>query len=107
MPYLSELERGLKEASSEILAAAARALGLSMADVLARAHETLARAELARTGPTVPRQLTSSRSLSSGLALGASGPDPDAEQTVTSVGDLAGRHTDASAITPAVVSLAA
>ncbi|MEN8653617.1 helix-turn-helix transcriptional regulator [Streptomyces sp. 21So2-11] len=34
MPYLSELERGHKEASSEILAAAARALGLSLADLL-------------------------------------------------------------------------
>ncbi|MFE0105502.1 helix-turn-helix domain-containing protein [Streptomyces sp. NPDC059009] len=34
MPYLSEVERGLKEASSEVLAAAAQALGLSLADLL-------------------------------------------------------------------------
>jgi hypothetical protein len=30
MPYLSELERGRKEASSEVLAAAAKALGLNL-----------------------------------------------------------------------------
>ncbi len=35
LAYLSEVERGRKEASSEVLAAAARALGLTLADVLA------------------------------------------------------------------------
>lgn len=44
MPYLSEIERGRKEASSEVLAAAAHALGLGLADLL-----TLARDELARS----------------------------------------------------------
>ncbi|MGA5407558.1 helix-turn-helix domain-containing protein [Streptomyces lavendulocolor] len=43
MPYLSELERGRKEASSEVLAAAARALGLGLADLLARAQADLVR----------------------------------------------------------------
>nr|WP_242705223.1 helix-turn-helix domain-containing protein [Streptomyces griseocarneus] len=43
MPYLSEVERGLKEASSEVLAAAAAALGLSLAELLA-----LVQAELIR-----------------------------------------------------------
>ncbi|MER8155650.1 helix-turn-helix transcriptional regulator [Streptomyces sp. NPDC094472] len=43
MPYLSELERGRKEASSEVLAAAARALGLSLADLLAMAQGELIR----------------------------------------------------------------
>nr|WP_207930458.1 helix-turn-helix transcriptional regulator [Streptomyces hainanensis] len=42
MPYLSELERGRKEASSEVLAAVARALGLSLAELLVRAHGRLA-----------------------------------------------------------------
>jgi transcriptional regulator with XRE-family HTH domain len=42
MPYLSELERGRKEASSEVLAAAAHALGLGLADLLALAHGRLA-----------------------------------------------------------------
>ncbi|WP_049572679.1 helix-turn-helix domain-containing protein [Streptomyces sp. SBT349] len=43
MPYLSELERGRKEASSEVLAAAAHALGLGLADLLALVHRDLAR----------------------------------------------------------------
>ncbi|MEU9040578.1 MULTISPECIES: helix-turn-helix transcriptional regulator [unclassified Kitasatospora] len=43
VPYLSELERGRKEASSEVLAAAARALGLGLADLLSLAQDELAR----------------------------------------------------------------
>ena len=43
MPYLSEVERGRKEASSEVLAAAARALGLSLGDLLTRAQGELTR----------------------------------------------------------------
>ena len=49
MPYLSELERGRKEASSEVLAAAARALGLGLGDLLGLAQGELARLERART----------------------------------------------------------
>lgn len=49
MPYLSEIERGRKEASSEVLAAAAHALGLSLADLLALAQDELAR--LTQPGP--------------------------------------------------------
>ena len=39
--YLSELERGLKEPSSEVLAALARALRLSVADLASRATSRL------------------------------------------------------------------
>ena len=39
--YLSELERGLKEPSSEVLAAIAGALRLSVADLTSRAVERL------------------------------------------------------------------
>jgi transcriptional regulator with XRE-family HTH domain len=50
MPYLSEVERGRKEASSEVLAAAAHALGLGLSDVLTRVQSELARpARVART----------------------------------------------------------
>ncbi|PVC99264.1 transcriptional regulator [Streptomyces sp. CS014] len=49
MAYLSEVERGRKEASSEVLAAAAQALGLSLADVLALAGERLVSLAAART----------------------------------------------------------
>ncbi|MFJ9691671.1 helix-turn-helix domain-containing protein [Kitasatospora sp. NPDC101183] len=43
MPYLSELERGRKEASSEVLAAAAQALGLGLGDLLSLASRELTR----------------------------------------------------------------
>ncbi len=43
VPYLSEIERGRKEASSEVLAAAAQALGLGLGDLLALAHGRLVR----------------------------------------------------------------
>lgn len=41
MPYLSEVERGRKEASSEVLAAAAHALGLGLGDLLMRVQREL------------------------------------------------------------------
>jgi transcriptional regulator with XRE-family HTH domain len=56
MPYLSEVERGRKEASSEVLAAAAHALGLSLGDLLTRAHGELT--------CTTSRQTTRSRGAS-------------------------------------------
>ncbi len=43
IPYLSEVERGRKEASSEVLAAAAHALGLSLGDLLSRTQGELTR----------------------------------------------------------------
>ncbi|GAA1464774.1 helix-turn-helix domain-containing protein [Nocardiopsis exhalans] len=45
LPYLSEVERGLKEASSEVLAAIYRSLGLSIVDVLGELYQ---RTHLAR-----------------------------------------------------------
>ncbi|GGF99920.1 hypothetical protein GCM10007304_12300 [Rhodococcoides trifolii] len=41
--YLSELERGRKDASSEILAAVVGALGTSMAEIAGQAHQDLSR----------------------------------------------------------------
>ncbi len=43
--YLSELERGRKEVSSELLASVCRALGVSVADVLIEAAGTMALAD--------------------------------------------------------------
>ncbi|KYK13980.1 MULTISPECIES: helix-turn-helix domain-containing protein [Streptomyces] len=51
MPYLSEVERGRKEASSEVLAAAAGALGLGLGDLLARAQGELVRLAARHAGP--------------------------------------------------------
>lgn len=75
MPYLSELERGRKEASSEVLAAAARALGLGLSDVLSLAQDELAeyarsRAARAARGP-VGRGRPSAPARHDGLCLAA------------------------------------
>lgn len=43
LPYLSEVERGTKEASSEVLAAICRALGLPLPDLLDEARKELLR----------------------------------------------------------------
>lgn len=58
MPYLSEVERGRKEASSEVLAAAAQALGLGLGDLLARAQGELVRV----TGLRAPARRGANRS---------------------------------------------
>ena len=47
MPYLSEVERGRKEASSEILAGICRALGLSLPELLEEVRSELLRASAA------------------------------------------------------------
>lgn len=41
LPYLSEVERGVKEVSSDVLASICDALGLPLADVLERSVERL------------------------------------------------------------------
>ncbi|MGW3892658.1 helix-turn-helix domain-containing protein [Micromonospora chokoriensis] len=53
VPYLSEVERGRKEASSEVLAAICRALGISLADLLGEARDDMRRVE--PRIPTAPR----------------------------------------------------
>ncbi|GHC30310.1 transcriptional regulator [Streptomyces anthocyanicus] len=61
MPYLSEVERGRKEASSEVLAAAAGALGLGLGDLLARAQGELIRLTSRHTGPGAGRGASGAR----------------------------------------------
>ncbi|POX58943.1 transcriptional regulator [Streptomyces sp. Ru62] len=51
LPYLSEVERGRKEASSEVLAAAAHALGLDLGDLLSLVHGELTRRTAERHRP--------------------------------------------------------
>ncbi|MFB8762864.1 helix-turn-helix domain-containing protein [Nocardiopsis alba] len=50
LPYLSEIERGRKEASSEVLAAVYRSLGLSITDVLGELYRRTALAHFERVG---------------------------------------------------------
>ncbi|GAA1832533.1 hypothetical protein GCM10009682_58730 [Luedemannella flava] len=55
MPYLSELERGRKEASSEVLAAVCDALGVELGDVLTEVGRDLVgnRAAVLRLAPGI------------------------------------------------------
>jgi transcriptional regulator with XRE-family HTH domain len=53
MPYLSEVERGRKEASSEVLAAVCDALGIDLADLLAEVGRDL----LDDRAPVVPLRM--------------------------------------------------
>ncbi|MEU6393995.1 helix-turn-helix transcriptional regulator [Streptomyces sp. NPDC046939] len=75
MAYLSEVERGRKEASSEMLAAAAGALGLGLADVLALAQGELARAARRRR-PVSVVAVTSLGSTAPAAARGQGGRGP-------------------------------
>jgi len=52
--YLSEVERGQKEASSELLASICRALGVRLSDVLRDVSETLSAVEPQPTPVGVP-----------------------------------------------------
>ncbi|MFF4522872.1 helix-turn-helix domain-containing protein [Streptomyces bluensis] len=72
MPYLSELERGRKEASSEVLAAAAHALGLGLGDLLSLAHGELTRRTRTTRATTATRATpTTTTSPYNGLCLAA------------------------------------
>ncbi|CAL9618685.1 hypothetical protein SUDANB32_05789 [Streptomyces sp. enrichment culture] len=66
MPYLSEVERGRKEASSEVLAAAAGALGLGLGDLLVRTHAELVRVTSRRSA--VPARSVRNGSVRNGSA---------------------------------------
>jgi len=61
--YLSEVERGRKEASSEVLVAICGALGMRLVDLVGAAH-----AELAQAEGRVVVDLTAARGTSLGLA---------------------------------------
>jgi len=64
MPYLSELERGRKEASSEVLAAICDALRIELSDVLTEVGRALIE-DRARRAPVVRLEVIRSRRASS------------------------------------------
>ncbi|MEV8035556.1 helix-turn-helix transcriptional regulator [Streptomyces sp. NPDC086182] len=71
MPYLSEVERGRKEASSEVLAAAARALGLGLAELLFLAQRELPRHTRAESHRSRSTPASTSASRYDGMCLAA------------------------------------
>jgi transcriptional regulator with XRE-family HTH domain len=98
MPYLSELERGRKEASSEILAALCDALGIELSDLLAAVGRDLG--YRSSQLPAVVR-LDSIRDQDAGrasdpraAAAGQGGVAGDSEAVVRSIGRGMARPTD-------------
>jgi DNA-binding XRE family transcriptional regulator len=74
MPYLSEIERGRKEASSEIIAGICRALGIGLPDLLEQV-----RLELLRSNPAVvPPRCTAGAA--GGSAVSRSAPGREARR---------------------------
>ncbi|MER7417654.1 helix-turn-helix transcriptional regulator [Micromonospora peucetia] len=81
VPYLSEVERGRKEASSEVLAAICRALGIRLSDLLEEARDDLRRVE-----PRIPAAPRASLSRLERVEAGR----PDAATPAVRVGPRAG-----------------
>lgn len=100
MPYLSEIERGRKEASSEILAAAARALGLGLADLLGLAQADLARfASARRAGASDP--MRQHQEAGAGQAGPAAADDPAGDDEMAApTGPLGTRQAEALSARP-------
>jgi transcriptional regulator with XRE-family HTH domain len=76
LPYLSEVERGTKEASSEVLAAICRALGLPMPDLLDEVRKEMLRHTVPASRMDAPR--TASR-------MGSPMAPRTASRTITSL----------------------
>lgn len=96
--YLSEVERGRKEASSEVLAAVCRALGLRLVDLIGTAHAQLALAEgrvvVDLTAPAPGERVTAAagRELAGVTTLTARGPvRPEDAPVLTSITSLTAR----------------
>lgn len=69
--YLSEVERGQKEASSELLAAICKALGIPMALLLREVSDRIAVAEGLLVPDTVPDELVRERDRRAGVTASA------------------------------------
>lgn len=83
MPYLSELERGRKEASSEILAALCGALGIELSELLGAVRRELMperdrEAVVIRLGPASSAGASSADPTVAGPVSPAPGPAPSA-----------------------------
>ncbi|MGK5738149.1 helix-turn-helix domain-containing protein [Micromonospora sp. URMC 103] len=127
VPYLSEVERGRKEASSEVLAAICRALGIHLSELLEEARDDLRRVEPAvpasprsgsttlapvpaprpqagpslRLGPRTPRGMLHGGPGGSAptLRVGGATPAPAGRRGPRTAGLLACRHARARRLT--------
>ncbi|WP_189333838.1 helix-turn-helix domain-containing protein [Actinoplanes ianthinogenes] len=83
LPYLSEVERGTKEVSSEILAAICRALGLPMTDLLDLVRQEMMRQPLRPAGRYT---LATADSRQSATTDGRQSATADSRQSATADG---------------------
>jgi transcriptional regulator with XRE-family HTH domain len=108
--YLSEVERGQKEASSELLASICDALDVELADLLAEVSQELRGAEAAPTVRSVPAVAVPAGGPAAGAEPAA---QPAAEETVAPAAEPAlalvgaGQQAARSAVRRGAVSLAA
>lgn len=107
VPYLSEVERGRKEASSEVLEAICRALGIRLSDLLEEARDDLRRLE-PRTPlapPRVPTGRYSGRCAVARSTRGAAAGWARGAVTGTARGTTAGAMTGTARCTATTVAL--
>jgi transcriptional regulator with XRE-family HTH domain len=80
--YLSEVERGQKEASSELLASICDALDVKLSDLLSEVSETMRRSERAAEVARMPGRVTipapARRPVPAGVGGGSGRPAPEA-----------------------------
>ncbi|GAA5181711.1 hypothetical protein GCM10023322_17020 [Rugosimonospora acidiphila] len=91
--YLSEIERGQKEASSELLAAVCDALGARLSELLREVSSTVASSERGETAAPTPEQ----RAVASAPERSAEVPEGQASEPVALVGASEGRQGSDSA----------
>jgi len=87
--YLSEVERGRKEASSEVLAAVCAALGIRLVDLVAESHAALAATVEQQADPRRGRVLRSVRDSADARPGLSSSPLPVRSATTTGTVTLA------------------
>jgi DNA-binding Xre family transcriptional regulator len=79
--YLSEVERGQKEASSELLASICEALGVKLSDLLSEVSETMRRSERAAEVARMPARVTIPAPVRRAVPAGVGvGPAPSADR---------------------------
>jgi transcriptional regulator with XRE-family HTH domain len=102
--YLSEVERGRKEPSSELLAAICEALDIALSDLLAEAAEAIAAEAVAAEAARLRRPV-GLRHMDLRLAAGDDGP-PAPITPVAPVAPVMPRHAPQQPGTPQPVALA-
>jgi transcriptional regulator with XRE-family HTH domain len=81
--YLSEIERGHKEASSELLAAICEALGAGLSDVMAEVSATFAVAEFAERAASGADLVSAEDGVVTNLAAGSVLPETVTDGQIT------------------------